>query len=308
MDLYIRKWKLSIETWRGDVIEVTDPLRVTFRIEKNINQIYQFAEITLYNLSPETETDIFANGRRVTLEAGYESGPYGVIFAGPIRQPVRGKEDSVTYYLKLVCLDGDDALNLGFVSLSIGPGYRPEDIAKTVARSSSVPFDLVVNPGLSQQRTKRVKVINGKPGDTIDSIAKDNNAKYYFDNGSAYLMPINMAPPANVPEMNAGNGMIGIPHQTDRGVEFRCLINPNLTLNNWVKINNRSINQAIIPFAGTGQIAQLQAPLDRDGLYRIIEMVIDGDSRGQSWYYDLTCVNQNGGLPAMLSDSNQNSV
>lgn len=299
--LYLRKWKLSIETWRGDVLEVTDPLRVTFRLEKNINQIYQFGEITIYNLSPDTETDIFQNGRYVSLEAGYENGSYGVIFKGPIRQPVRGKEDAVTYFLRLVCLDGDDALNLGFVNLVISQGATAQYIAQQVARSSSVPFDIEVDE-LSPQKTKRGRVLFGQPTDILRGIAQNNNAKFYFDDGVAKIKDLSKAPPATVPEMNYRSGMIGIPHQVDKGIQVRCLINPSLGLDKWFKINNRDIVQAQAP------LGELQTLFDRDGIYRIVELVITGDSRGNDWYYDIIAYGQNGPLAQMFNDTGQTGV
>lgn len=301
--LYIRKWRLLIETWRGAVLEIGDPLRITFRIQKNINQIFQFAEIDIYNLSADTETDIFQNGKTVTLEAGYENGAYGVIFKGPIRQPVRGKEDATTYFLKLGCLDGDDALNLGFVSLSLASNVTPADIIRSVARSSTVPFDIEVNlADKGTQRTKRGKVIFGQPGDTIRTISKNLNAEFYFDNGSAHVKGLSVAPPDVVPEINAQSGMVGIPKQLDRGISVRCLINPSLTLDNWFKINNQSIVGAI------PDLGQIQSLLDRDGVYRIVEMVVAGDSRGNEWYQDIVAYSQSGSLPPLLLGPNQSGT
>src|SRR5262245_53894016 len=108
---YGRKYKLSVQLQRGDAIEFSPDIRFTFSVDKDILRCYQFAEVTLYNLNAQTETDILKNGVSVTLEAGYENGAYGVIFRGPVRQVLRGKEDAVTYFLRLVCIDGDDALN-----------------------------------------------------------------------------------------------------------------------------------------------------------------------------------------------------
>ncbi len=114
---YIRRWKLTVQTWGGLDIEIDQELRFTFTVNKSITRIYQFSEIVIYNLSPDTETSIFKNAKSVTLEAGYQNGAYGQIFNGSVRQVIRGKENGVTYFCKLICIDGDDLLNIGFANL-----------------------------------------------------------------------------------------------------------------------------------------------------------------------------------------------
>jgi hypothetical protein len=96
-------------------IDVSD-LRCTFEIEKQLSPI-QISTITIYNLAPNTETNILFNATNVALSAGYQDQPYGQIFTGRIIQKIRGKDDDgVTYFLRLVCMDGDDQLQTNFVT------------------------------------------------------------------------------------------------------------------------------------------------------------------------------------------------
>lgn len=303
MMLFLRKYRLTIETWRGDTITFDNSeLRLTFHIEKNITRIYQLGEITLYNLNPDTETDIFKNGKSLTLEAGYQDGPYGVIFRGAIRQPIRGKEDETTYFLKLVCFDGDEILHLGFCNLVLTSGQTAQAIINQIARSSSVPFDIRVDDNLSKQITQRGKTIFGQVSDHIRSVTINSNATFYFDNGVGYVTPLSKQPPAIVPTLNAQTGMVGMPHQTDQGIEVRCLINPDIHLDNWVKLNNRNIIQAQVEFGVP------QTLLDLDGLYRVISIEATGDTRGNDWYYDINGYSQTGILPQMLVDPSQTGL
>ncbi len=296
MTPYDRSYRLTIETWRGSQIVVSSDLRVTFRIEKNILQICQFGEIVLYNLNPDTETDILKNGKSITLEAGYKNGPSGILFKGAIRQTIRGKEDAVTYFLKLVCFDGDEVLGLGFSNLVLAAGQTAETIIKQIARSSSVPFDVQVYPGLNDQKTQRGKVVFGQTADEIRNITKNKDYTFYFDSGIGYVVPVKLSPPPIVPTLNAQTGMIGFPHQLDQGISVRSLINPALKLGSWIRLNNRDIIQAQI------ELGTLQTLLDVDGLYRIIELVITGDTRGNDWYFDITGYGQTGALPQMLTN------
>lgn len=299
--LFQRKHRVLIETWRGDTIEIGEDIRVTFRVEQRINDYLWFSEVTIYNLNPSTESDILKNGKSVSLEAGYQDGPYGLLFKGQIRQPIRGKEDGTTYFIKLICLN--DMLNVGFCNFVLTGGQTPESIISQIARNSSIPFDVRIGPGLSQQVTSRGKVVVGNPGDELRSIAANNNAFVYIDNtGVVNISPLSSPPPsgASIPSLNAQTGLIGIPQQVDHGVEFRCLINPNIRLDSWVKLNNQDIIQAEIPLLGLPVDL-----LDRDGIYRVIELVATGDTRGNDWYYDITAIGQEGMLPQMLAAPSQ---
>src|ERR1044072_16840 len=301
--LFDRKWKLTIITFRGTVIEVHEGLRVTFRVEKNINRTLQLAEVSIYNLSAETETDIFKNAAIVILEAGYQNDLYGQIFRGEVRQTIRGKESPTDYFLKLICIAGDEVMNISFCSAVLSGSLKAKQIAEQIASSSRPAFDIQIRGELSEQQLQAPKVIYGKAYDVLRSLAINNNANLYVDdNGSTVISTLSQHPPASVPELNAQSGLIGFPHQTDQGISFRSLINPRIALDSWVKLNNSSIIQAQI------DLGVPQTLLDLDGLYRVINIVITGDTRGNEWYYDIDAVNQDGGLASIVTDRGQNGL
>jgi hypothetical protein len=295
---YLRKYNIKVITFRGEAIDVSE-LRCTFSMDKKIIGLYQSAEINIYNLHPETETDILLNGQYVILEAGYENGAYGVIFEGYIYQPIRGKEDdAVTTFLRLVCIDGYYASAMGICNITLAAGQDGLSIAKQVCRASSIPFDLESDV-LSQQKTTRGKTISGNPIDILRNIAINNNAAFYFNHGKARISTLSKAPPQVVQTLNAQTGLVGMPHQTDEGINLKCLINPNLDLDSWVKLDNQSIIQNQLGFGVP------QTLLDMDGLYRIIAIEATGDTRGQEWYFDITAINQLSSLPSMFTSPSQ---
>lgn len=299
---YGRKYKLSVLTPRGEAIGFSPDIRFTFSVDKQIMRCYQFSEITIYNLSSETETDILKNGVSVALEAGYENGAYGVIFRGPIRQVLRGKEDGVTYFVRLICIDGDDALNLGLCNFVMANGQTAQQIARQIARSSSVPFDIRIDPDLNQQTTQRGSAYFGKPGDALRSLALNNNAAFYMEDGTANISKLTKPPPPVVPLLNAESGLIGMPVQTDQGIQAKSLINPTIKLDSWFKLNNKDIIPARV------ELGVPQTLLDRDGLYRVIAVLATGDTRGNDWYFDLHAISQTGSVPDMLADGSQNGM
>jgi len=300
--LYGRKYKLSVLTQRNAAISFDADIHFTFSIDKNMLRYSQIAEITIHNLSPNTETDILKNGAAVALEVGYDNGAYGKIFAGPIRQAIRGKEDGTTYFLRLVCIDGDDPLNLGLCSLSVTAGTTVRKLAEQIARSSTIPFDVKVDPVIGGQQLQKSAAVFGKPGDALRNIALNNNAAFYYSDGSAYVSQLSKGPPASVVDLNAQSGMVGMPTQTDQGIKVKCLINPNLKLDSWFHLNNKSIIVNQLEFGVP------QTLLDLDGIYRIVSFVASGDTRGNDWYMDIEAISQTGSIPAMLVDPSQNGM
>lgn len=289
---YGRKYKITITTFRGVNLDVSD-LRITFDFDKKIIGLYQSAEVTIYNLSADTETDIFKNGNYLTLELGYENGAFGVAFEGFIYQPIRGKEDSCTTFLRLVCIDGYYASAMGICNVVLSAGQDGLSIAKQVCRSSSIPFD-IESGELSGQKTTRGKTISGNPVEILRSIAINNNSAFYFNHGKARISALSKSPPANILSLNAQTGLVGMPQQTDEGIVFTCLINPGIDLDSWVYLNNKLIIPNQLEFGVP------QTLLDMDGLYRIIGIKGRGDTRGQDWYYECTAINQLSSLPEML--------
>lgn len=299
MQYYGRKYQLSILTVRNLAITLDSALKFSFTVVKQIVQTFQYSEITIYNLSADVETDILKNGVRVSLEAGYDNGAYGIIFSGSIVQAIRGKENQTTYYLRLVVIDGDGPLNLGLASLATTAGTSVRELAKLVARSSTIPFDIEIDAGIGDQKLQRGYSYMGRPGKLLRQIAKDNGANFYFSDGKAIIAKQNKPPSGNIPYLNAQSGLIDTPTQTDQGIKLRMLINPQITLGDWLKLNNQDIVVQQL------ELGVPQTILDQDGIYRIIGMTYTGDTRGQDWYADCECVSQTGSVMGMLSDPGQ---
>lgn len=244
---YGRKYNLKITTFGGTDIDVSN-LRCTFHTDKKILSTFQSAEIIIYNLAPDTETDIFKNGQYVKLEAGYENGAYGVIFKGFIFQPIRGKEEPTTTFLRLCCMDGDYFLQAGLVNLTFASGVDAATIAKQICRSSTPPFDIDIEAELSKYKLQRGKTVSGNPMDYLRDLALSHNASLYVNHGKAHITSLSKSAPAIVPDLNAKTGLIGMPQQTAEGITFTCLINPTFDLDTFVHINNQEIIQNQVEF------------------------------------------------------------
>lgn len=306
-DLYISGPKYK--EYGGDLSplarKISDPLRITFNIRKTITREPNLAQIKLYNLSPDTEREIIQEGTQLVLSAGYDTP--GVIFKGQVYQPLRSRENTTDYVLSLSAMDGDAYLNLGFLSGTILSNQSRREIASQILRDSNIQLDSSQLDELTETnfvdgstpKNERAKVLFGEPGKYLSNLATMGNSSFYIDNNEArFFNPLSNVGKNTAHLINANTGMIGFPEQIPYGVRVKCFLNPNIRLGDFIKIDNKTVILNDIDFQDTNYQSHL---LNADGVYRIIEIVYQGDYRGDDWYCEIIAAAHVGNIPAMLN-------
>jgi len=289
--LFGRKYRVLVSTDEGEGLDVSQ-LRCTFNVEKSMAETPNYSEITIYNLSPQTENIIIKAGNRVVLEAGYESEQYGLIFDGDIIQPLRDKEDGVTYKLTLVSQDGDKFLNNGVVNASFSAGQTPRSISNELTSKATNPIEVhTISDKLEDKALARGKVVFGLARDYLHQIAKSEQAAFYVNDGKVNIVKAPDLPTGKIIDLSPTSGLIGTPEQTEDGVKAKCLLNPLLNLNSFVHIDNGYVRQQ--KATRDSQAKQI----DQDGVYRIIKITHTGDTRNDSWYSEFVGISQAGETP-----------
>lgn len=292
--LYGRKYRILVLMSDGTAFDVSD-VRCSFEIPKTQLGVPQQAIITLYNLSPETENSIIQNGQQVVVEAGYNGSFYGKIFSGNIIQPVRSKENGTDYKLTLVALDSNRFTTYGLVGVTLNSNLSMRDAISNIVSRANYPIE---TGSIADTRITypRGKVMFGKPSDYLTQIAKTMNATYYTEDGKVNIVQAKQLESGEIFDLGPQTGLIGTPEQNDTGIEFSCLLNPLITLNSLVRIDNKKIDQY--------QYSQGTAirSLDSQGIYRVITVKYSGDTRGNNWKCECGAIGQAGILPSFLSN------
>lgn len=298
--LYGRRYRVLISNSAGVALDVSQ-LRCTFNVQKTILQQPNYSEVVIYNLSADTENTLIQEGNRIVIEAGYEGEQYGLIFDGDIVQPVRDKEDGVTYRLLLYSLDGDRAYNQGFVGFSLLKGQTARSLIGSLASKASVPSELGnISDSFDKTELSRGKVVFGLARDYYRQLAQSQSAAFYLEDGKVNIIKATDLPEGEILDLSPSAGLIGVPAQTEYGVSFRCLLNPRIRINTLVHIDNSLIR------AQTYQQGQVIRNLDNDGIYRVISVTHKGDTRGDDWYTECETVSQAGLMPGMMSTTSSN--
>lgn len=286
--------------------------RIKFVVEQATVSKPTTAEITIYNISPDTIKKIPAPTNKavasqsiiVILEAGYQEN-HAVIFKGYLWWKTVGRESPTETYLKLVCSSGSMASHYAVINASIPKGSTQEDIFKIVAQSMNENgVQTPTTPTLMATQLPRGKVIYKMTKDAMQGLADTNSFDWYVGSEGFRAVPKddNYDPKEVAIVLNSDTGMLGRPQMTTLGVNVECLLNPLIDVGSIVQIDNTKINkQTYSTEISSGAILQNFASTDyyndTDGLYKVIARTHEGDNRGNEWTTSIVCVAVSGAKP-----------
>lgn len=316
--LYGRRWKVSVLVPKSKTTTTNNSpdseyveyvlsdsdyedksLRVTFNIQKKYGVSVNMSEISVYNLNVATENMLIENGYKVRVMAGYVNGDYGLICDTVVFQPIWEREDYVTTKLTLVCVDALHWVHDNWIISSVPKMKYQKDIVSEMAGRSRVAIPVKESSfteGNANAKTCRGTVVCENAMDYIRRYCQlSGTLPTVIDNKiSLGRMQDPLKPEAQkkMITVTAGKGgsLIGVPQQTQNGVDFTCLLNPNITVaepRNLIKLDNTILRQVKAQYGVT-----VFANLDKDWTYQIAGVTHVGDTRGNEWYSHVTGINQ----------------
>ncbi|MGE4504030.1 MAG: hypothetical protein AB7D51_01685 [Desulfovibrionaceae bacterium] len=299
--LYLRRCSLIVGSG-GQGLELAG-LRVVFKTHHADFETPNHADIRIYNLAGDTARRIDKEFTKVVLQGGYE-GNFGLLFGGNIRQVRRGRENGTDTYVDILASDGDRAYNYAVVNQTLAAGATAMDQARAAqAALDGEGVEPGYVPDLSAPALPRGKVMYGMARKAMRDAAEATDTTWSIQNGRAQMVPRQGYLPGEAVLLTSASGLIGQPEQTNEGIMVRALINPRFRVGGRIKLDNASI----LEYRTDIKVGAFnKAPrLDEDGLYRILAVDFTGDTRGNDWYADLTCVGIDDSAPigSKITDS-----
>ncbi|MBY4751898.1 phage protein [Burkholderia dolosa] len=280
----------------SDALDFSD-LRFSFDIRRGDIQTPNSARIRIFNVSDDTAQRIQGEFTRVVLQAGYENGPYGVIFDGTVKQVRRGRYSPTETVVDVTAASGDMWYNHAVVSTTLAAGSTYMDHVQA-AIATMKPYGLTVGylPEFDAKPLPRGKVVFGMARDVLRNAALNLNADWSIQDTQFQMVPQNSYIPGEALVLTAETGMIGLPTQDQNGITVKCLLNPNARISGLVKIDNKSIQRAEYSLTVSNNAVesnlniQRYGRLNNDGVYKILVAEHEGDTRDNPWYTTLTCI------------------
>lgn len=302
---YGRKWSVVVGTGESEAgLNVSDrtpntALRIVFRIDKFALQKAFWGDITIWNLNKESQQQIVIEGTRVIVQAGYDiPGIYGKIFDGQVFQPMIDRENVVDFKTTLHCMDGLGTWTADISNVTLQSGYNYRQMIAAMAANAMKPIPLgTLTENLDQKNAPRGMSIFGDPKEYLRQMAQDNNALFWMGDGQLNVAKLDDEYAQEAIVIGPKTGLIGTPQQWQYGVNFRCLLNPQIAITSpltVVKIDESIIRQMkVMP-------GQFLTPLDQDLTFKVVGVSYVGDTRGNDWYVDVTGVNLAGKVSALF--------
>lgn len=302
---YGRIAKLVVGNPTGAGLDLSN-LQFKFEINRGDIQTPNSCLIRVYNLSKKTINRLQAKEfTQVTLQCGYPNN-VGTIFSGSIKYIYTGHESAVDSYIDIVGADGDSFYNFAVVNETRAAGVTPAGQIAVVNNASS-PYGVTFNPNdqafasVDQTPLPRGKTFFGMARDTLRNIAQNNGMTWSVQDGQGQFVLLTSYRPGAIVVLTAATGLVGFPEQTQNGIRMRCLLNPSIKIGSRVQIDNASVQQFHFDLSIPGPVQQALVPtLSDDGVYKVLIAEHTGDTRGNPWYSDLTCIGVNAAIPPSL--------
>ncbi len=301
-DYFGKAWQLTInpqasgETWTIPDGSGGEALRCTFEIEQYANSAYWFADIAVFNFSAAF-AQVVQKGDLVSLTAGYQSPGSGLIFSGTVLQPIWERANDTDFKFTLHCVVGLFEDRNGQVNTTIAAGQTQGDAVRQVARSCAHPLAIeYLDPALETKKYPRGLAVSAIAREFFDRIAEDNDMQMWIGWNGLNISPLTSdndtpdwiyAPPFSAGGSQSGNTkytLLGTPQQTEKGVNFRVLLDSGVRLKSLVSVQNVLVNQVRnIP----GQLPPIFNP---NGAFIVAGIRHMGDTRGNDWQTEITTV------------------
>lgn len=305
-DQWIRKASLIV-AGSNEAIDLSE-LQFRFTVRNSDDEAPNNASIRVYNLTQATVRKIIDKGEftRVILQAGYQTGRFGVIFDGTVTQYGIGKENNVDSYLDIMAAHGDVPYTFGMVNQTLAAGSTALDRYHTIAKQAGLIADPNASLTLTGGILPRGKVLWGMAKTQLRDLADSNDCRWSIQDGVAVMIPNTGYLPGEAVVLNSQTGLIGVPEATDGGINVQCLLNPLIKIGQRVQIDNKSINQiknlSSISYASRSNLS-LPATVTHDGFYRVMIAEFTGNTRGEEWDTNLVCLAIDSTAPAEQSVS-----
>jgi hypothetical protein len=285
-------------------LNALDLSKFHFRFSVNSSDLEtpNLLSLRVYNLAPETITALVKEYDQVSLEAGYRSpGTYGIIFSGTIRQFKFGKESITDDFLEIIAGDNDIGYNYGFINTTLDPDVQLanwEDVYRQCCVAMDLELDdqtvdFLANTGVIFPRGRTLYNLARV---SMRELAESVGARWSAQNGALVLIPDGGVRAGEAIVIGPETGLVGIPEATENGVVVHTLLNPNFDIGAPVLIDSSLIVQTVTLNHFRPNLGYV-AFASNLNLYRVLAIDHTGDTRGQEWYSDITCLALNADLP-----------
>ena len=308
-EIFLRNYRLKIGRSTGSrVYEMRpsetnpsqDGLRITFQVTHFAGGAFSVAEITIFNVSRYAERQMLGDGSTgkyefISLEAGYY-GLFGSIFVGQITNVQLHLEDGgATRGIRFFCKSSAKERDQNLINLTLSPETDPVQIIEECA--SVFGAEIQFYGDFSElKRRSRGTVLQGSPTACMNELGETFAFDWMVENGAIKIIKRDFALDNQVYVISAGTGMIGSPVVSDTEVGIRYTLNPKIKLGDTIKLESMAPR-----FEFSGAFFYDIPRTIGEGYYKVYSLVLAGDSHGNQWESQISCLRLSAAAQAGIS-------
>lgn len=301
--VYMRRYRLRFGRDTGtrtyEMKPDGDGLRITFQVTHFAGGAFSVAEITIYNVTAYATRQMLGDGiakkyEYISLDAGYE-GLFGNIFVGEITNAQRVLEDGgSTRGVRFFCKSAAKARDEQIINLTLAPETDPVEIIMQCAEPFGVEIQMHGDFTGLKRRAGGTTLL-GSPTACMNELAETYGFDWMVENDVVKIIKNDFAMPG-IFMISAGTGMIGSPVVTDTEVGIRYILNPKLRLGDTIQLESMAPQ-----FEFSGAFFYEIPRTIGEGLYKINSLVFSGDSHGDPWLAQISCLRLGAAAQADIS-------
>lgn len=309
-EIFLRNYRLKIGRSTGSrVYEMRpnetspdqDGLRLTFQVTHFAGGAFSVAEITIYNVSRYASRQMLGDGSTgkyefISLEAGYD-GLFGSIFVGQITNVQIHLEDGgSTRGIRFFCKSSAKERDQNLINLTLAPETDPVQIIEECASVFGAEIQFYGDfSGL--KRRSRGTVLQGSPTSCMNELGETFAFDWMVENGAIKIIKRDFALDNQVYVISSGRGMIGSPVVSDTEVGIRYTLNPKIKLGDTIKLESMAPR-----FEFSGAFFYDVPRTIGEGYYKVNSLVFAGDSHGDQWESQISCLRLSAAAQAGISE------
>lgn len=249
--------------------------RIQFGVRVDAGNFHSYADISIYNLSRDTETAIFKPGALVALHAGY---PHNIdlIFKGQLVNLLREKSgpDRIT---RIIAKGGAQPLETATIDKTFGPGVKAIELVQACASALGYPAAISGGEGL-QQVLPNGYTLQGSAKHSLLELSRQFKFMWLVESDRVVVVAEKSARGAVAHSITQLTGMVGSPEITRVGADVVVKLNPGIKWGELFQVKSE------FPRANFSNIFFEDIPSTLgEGLYKIQSLEHTGDSYGDLW-------------------------
>lgn len=280
--LFIRKAFVKVGK-SGESTGLQFNTRVTFEIEKTLESTSNKGKIGIYNLNQDSQSFLEQNDLQVELYAGYEE-QVEQLFIGDIKR-VNRTRSGPDIIASIECGDGEKKIEESTYTGSFAPGSTNIQVLNAAIKALGVTIGTVQD--LKSDVFQGGFVFAGQVKKLLNQLTKDQKLQWSIQDGELIIIGKGKVTAEEGPLITSETGMIGFPSKTEKGIQFKSLLNPKIRPGRMVQIKTLQYAEAQDAGPTNPKILLNKAA---SGNFKVTKVKHSGDSMTGNWTSEVEAI------------------